>query len=124
MEREDLVSVCTVTSPTEAEIIRSVLQAAGIACEISGERQAGLVGVLGIDVMTHLDDADAARHHLKQLKRNIRLRRKRRAEARRAKEAAASQTPAASPSPSPSSDAIQDQNPSSEFEKKPDAPGE
>lgn len=118
MEREDLVAVCTVTNPSEAEIIRGVLEAAGIECEIGGETQAGLVGILGIDVMTHLDDADAARNHLKQLKRNIRLRRKRRAEARKAREAAG--TPPALP---PSSDTIQDLNPSSEFERKPDEPG-
>jgi len=120
MEREDLVSVCTVTSPTEAEIIRGVLQSAGIACEIGGEGQAGLAGVLGIDVMTHLDDADAARHHLKQLKRNIKLRRKRRAEARRAKEAAAN-----APTPPPvSSDAIQELSPRAEPEKQPDFPAQ
>ena len=119
MEREDLVSICTVTSPTEAEIIRGVLQSAGIACEIGGESQAGLVGVLGIDVMTHLDDADAARNHLKQLKRNIRLRRKRRAEARKAKEAASAHAPAPT-----SSDAIQELPTPTEPEQKPDAAAE
>jgi hypothetical protein len=113
MDREDLVTVCTVTSPVEAEIIRSALQANGIACQIGGETQAGLAGVLGIDVLTHLDDADAARHHLKQLKRNIRLRRKRRAEARRAKEAASAAAPA-------SSEAIQDLNAGGESVRKPD----
>ena len=117
MEREDLVSVCVVTNPTEAEIIRGVLQSAGIACEIGGESQAGLVGVLGIDVLTHRDDADNALHHLKQLKRNIRVRRKRRAAARNAKRDAAADTP-----PPASSDAIQELKPGSEFKPKPDAP--
>lgn len=115
MESEDLVTVCTVTNPTEAEIIRSALQANGIACQIGGESQAGLAGVLGIDILTHLDDADAARNHLKQLKRNIRLRRKRRAEARRAKAAAAANADAPS---APSSDAIQDLNPATDSEIK------
>jgi hypothetical protein len=114
MDREDLVSVCTVTSPTEAEIIRGVLQSAGIACEIGGEGQAGLAGVLSIDVLTHLDDAEAARKHLKQLKSNIRLRRKRRAEARKAREAALSQA-----SPPAPSDSIQEMNPRGEFENRP-----
>ena len=87
MERKDLISVCTVTSPTEAEIIRGALQSAGIACEIGGEGQAGFAGVWAIDILTRAGDADKARKHLKQLKRNIRLRRKRRAEAKKAKAA-------------------------------------
>src|ERR1051325_10589742 len=81
MERKALVTVCPVTSPTEAEIIRGVLQSAGIACEIGGEGQAGFAGVWAIDVLARAGDADKARKHLKQLKRNIRLRRKRRAQA-------------------------------------------
>jgi hypothetical protein len=119
MDREDLVAVCTVTNPTEAEIIRGALQAVGIACEIGGETQAGLAGVLSIDVLTHLDDAEAARGHLKQLKRNIRLRRKQRAEARRAKAAKKAEMP-----PAPASDAVQDSTRSTQIEEKQDNPSE
>jgi hypothetical protein len=106
MERKDLVTVCTVTSPTEAEIIRGVLQSAGIACEIGGEGQAGFAGVWAIDVLARAGDADKARKHLKQLKRNIRLRRKRRAQAK--KEKAAGKP----------SEAIQELKPRTQIKKK------
>ena len=68
MDSEDLVSICTVTTPTEAEIIRNALQAVGIACEIGGEGQAGLAGILAIDVLTHASDLEAARKHLRNLR--------------------------------------------------------
>jgi hypothetical protein len=76
MDTEDLVSVYTVNSPTEAEIIRGVLESAGIACQIGGETQAGLAGVLSIDILTHASDAEAARKHLRQLKHITREERK------------------------------------------------
>ncbi len=106
MERKDLACVCTVTSPTEAEIIRGVLQSAGIACEIGGEGQAGFAGVWAIDILTRAGDADQARKHLKQLKRNIRLRRKRRADAKMAKAAEGSK------------EGIQEMKPGTDIKKK------
>ena len=84
MEGNDLVSIATVTSPTEAEIIRGALQAAGIACEIGGEGQAGFSGIWSIDILTREADARNARKHLKLLKKGVRERRKRRAAAKKA----------------------------------------
>lgn len=77
MEPEDLVSVFTVTSPAEAEIVRSSLESVGIPCQIGGETQAGLAGILEIDVLTHADDAEKARHHLHLLKHEMLERKKR-----------------------------------------------
>jgi hypothetical protein len=87
MHAEDLVSVCTVQSPTEAELIRNALKSVGIACEIGGETQAGLAGVLAIDVLTHANDAKEARKYLRQLRKEKHERKKKRVEARKAKAA-------------------------------------
>src|SRR6516165_10980846 len=85
MESEDLVTVFTVKSPTEAEMVRNALKAVGIACEIGGEGQAGLAGVLQIDILVHASDAGAARKYLRTLRREKVERKKKRAQARRAK---------------------------------------
>ena len=77
-ESEDLVSVYTVNSAAEAEIVRNALKEAGIACEIGGEMQAGLAGVLEINILTHVSDADAARKHLRLLRKEKKERHKRR----------------------------------------------
>ena len=89
MESEDLVSVFTVKSPTEAEMVRNALKAVGIACEIGGEGQAGLAGVLEIDVLVHANDVGAARRYLRDLRREKAQRKKKRVEARKAREAGA-----------------------------------
>ncbi len=69
MESEEPVSVYTVTDPTVAELMRNALHEEGIVCEISGEGQAGLSGVLQIDIMTRAIDADRARAIIKDLER-------------------------------------------------------
>jgi Putative prokaryotic signal transducing protein len=86
MDSEDLVTLCTVQNPTEAELIRSALEAVGIACMIGGESQAGLVGVLAIDVLVHASDEEAARKHLRNLHQDNLQREKRHAEAKQGKE--------------------------------------
>ncbi len=88
MDSEDLVTVYTVNSDVEAEIIRNALMAEGIACEIGGETQAGLAGVLEIDILTHASDADRARKVLRQLRKEKKERRQRHMEAKKEKEAA------------------------------------
>jgi hypothetical protein len=87
MDGADLVTVYTVQSPTEADLIRNSLKAAGIACEIGGGGQAGLAGVLSIDVLVHADDVGAARKHLRQLRREKKERRLKHKEAQEAKSA-------------------------------------
>ena len=92
MDSEDLVTVYTVNSAAEAEIVRSAFQADGIPCEIGGETQAGLAGVLEIDILTHVSDADRARKLLRLLRKEKKERRKRHLEAKHAREAAANTT--------------------------------
>jgi len=85
MDAEDLVSVYKVNNPTEAELIRSALQSVGIDCTIGGESQAGLAGVLEIDVMVHAGDAKEARKYLNQLRHEKIERKKKRIEAKKAR---------------------------------------
>lgn len=61
MEAQEPVSIYTVNTPTEAQMVRNALAAEGIAAEISGDDQAGLAGVLTIDVLVKAVDADRAR---------------------------------------------------------------
>lgn len=61
MEAQEPVVVYTVVSPAEAEIVRNLLKSEGIACEIGGESQAGLAGILEITLLTKAVDADRAR---------------------------------------------------------------
>jgi hypothetical protein len=108
---DDLTSVYTVNNPTEAEIVRNALQSIGIACQIGGESQAGLAGVLEIDVLVHASDVDAARKHLRELKREKIARKKKRAEARKARAKDVSEAIQEMPPPPRSSDAIQEKPP-------------
>ena len=66
-------------------MIRGLLQAEGIACQIGGEGQAGLAGVLEIDVLTHASDAKKARQILRQVRRDKIERKKKRVAAKKAK---------------------------------------
>ncbi len=102
MDNEDLISVYTVTTATEAEIVCNTLKSVGIAAVIGGESQAGLAGVLSIDILTHVSDAEAARKYMRQLRKEKQERRHRRIEAKRAKEAGSAE---------PASDAFQEMKP-------------
>ena len=62
----ELVRVYTVQEPTLAELIRQELSAEGIRCEISGENQAGLTGLLKIEMFVPAVDAERARALLAQ----------------------------------------------------------
>jgi hypothetical protein len=66
IDPDELVTVYTVNEPTQAELIRAELNAEGIAAQVSGENQAGLSGVLRIDILTRARDADRARKFLAQ----------------------------------------------------------
>ena len=46
MELDEPIEVYTLHDPYEAEIIRATLRGEGIACELDGERQAGLSDIL------------------------------------------------------------------------------
>jgi len=61
MTPDDLVTVYTVHSAAEAEIIKNALEADGIACSIGNESQAGLAGLLEIVVQVRATDEPRAR---------------------------------------------------------------
>lgn len=63
----ELVTVYTVQEPTLAELLRQELQNDGIRCEISGENQAGLAGLLRIDLLVQSVDVERARQLLKDI---------------------------------------------------------
>lgn len=85
MDAEDLALVCSVKNYTEAEMIHNALKSVGIASVIGGEGQGGFAGVFEIDILAHASDVDAARKHLRKLRREKLQRKRKRAEAKKAK---------------------------------------
>jgi hypothetical protein len=66
VDPDELVTIYTAREPTLAELIRNELEAEGIRCEVSGENQGGLAGVLNVDVLVRACDADRARLFIKE----------------------------------------------------------
>ena len=60
-DEHELVLLITVQTSGEAEIARLALQAEGIDCQIVGDLQAGLAGVLPIKIYVRPADLDRAR---------------------------------------------------------------
>ena len=69
MQPDEMVSVYSLKSPTEAEVIRVALESQGIRCHLSGEGQAGLTGIIDIEVMVRAADEDQARAILESYQR-------------------------------------------------------
>lgn len=65
MTHNDPVEVHTTRSAAEAEIVKNLLEAEGILCEIDNEMQAGLSGVLPISIRVRPQDAERAEELLK-----------------------------------------------------------
>lgn len=61
MDPNELAKVYSVTDRGQAEIIKMALEGEGIPCELGGEGQAGLTGILAIDLMVRAADVDRAR---------------------------------------------------------------
>jgi Putative prokaryotic signal transducing protein len=62
MDPLDPVEVYATLSPSEAEIIRSMLDAEGIEAEVSGDSQGGFPGTIPeVSIMVHSSDAERAR---------------------------------------------------------------
>lgn len=66
MEVDNPVTVYVLNDPYQAEIIQAALQGEGIPCELDGERQAGLSGILEIGVLVRAQDADRARRLIRR----------------------------------------------------------
>jgi hypothetical protein len=61
IDTQDLVTIYTVKTAEQAEIVKNFLRGEGIACRIDGEGQVGLAGILDISLLVHAEDADRAR---------------------------------------------------------------
>ena len=60
-EKNELVHLTTVRTAGEAEVARLALAAEGIECQIVGESQAGLAGVLPIKIYVRPADLERAK---------------------------------------------------------------
>ena len=60
-EENELVKLMTVQTAAEAEVVRLALHADRIDCQIDGELQAGLAGVLPIKIYVKSADLDQAK---------------------------------------------------------------
>jgi hypothetical protein len=63
MKDDELVTVYTVTNPTQAELVRMALESEGIDAHLDGEGQGGggLVGIFDTHVVVRAADAERAR---------------------------------------------------------------
>ena len=66
MEADEPVTVYTVNNLYEAEAIKMALQGEGISCELDGEGQAGLSGILEIGILVPARNADRAHKIIEQ----------------------------------------------------------
>ena len=72
MDASELTTVFTTGNPSLAQMVANELAAEGIVSSVSGENQAGLSGILDVEVLVRAWDADRAReiiheggHHAK-----------------------------------------------------------
>jgi Putative prokaryotic signal transducing protein len=61
MPSRDWVTVCTVSKPFEAEVIKSALEAKGIKCFLDGAGQAAHVGIGLFEIKIQVSRKDAER---------------------------------------------------------------
>jgi len=67
MDPQDAVEVYSTLSPSEAEIIRLMLDGEGIAADVAGDTQGGFPGALPeVSVLVLANDADRARDLISQ----------------------------------------------------------
>ena len=67
MDPQDPVEVYATLSPSEAEIIRVMLDGEGIGAEVAGDAQGGFPGALPeVSVLVPAQDADRARDLIRQ----------------------------------------------------------
>ena len=66
MDPNSLVTIYSVTDTNQAEVIRCALEAEGINCQIGGEGQAGLTGIMRVDLLVAAKDEDAAKAFLEE----------------------------------------------------------
>lgn len=60
MDANELVVLCTTTNPSEAEFLKNLLEGEGVKCELDGENQGSLAGILDIRILVRAWDEDRA----------------------------------------------------------------
>ena len=63
---DDILTVYTTDNANDAEVVRAALHGEGIKCEVGGETQAGLAGIMEIQLLVRAEDFDRARAFLKR----------------------------------------------------------
>ncbi|MCA9188546.1 MAG: DUF2007 domain-containing protein [Pirellulaceae bacterium] len=68
MDENELIEVFSTNDANVAEVVRAALHAEGIKCEIDGEGQAGLTGLISqeIKIVVRTIDYDRARAYIEQ----------------------------------------------------------
>ncbi len=61
MNPTELSAVFTTNNVAEAEILRAMLESEGVSCELEGQHQASLTGLLDIRGLVRAEDEDRAR---------------------------------------------------------------
>lgn len=64
MDANEPVVLCTTNNPNEAEFLETLLEDEGIKCELDGENQVSLAGILEIRVLVRAQDEDRSRRKL------------------------------------------------------------
>jgi hypothetical protein len=64
MDPLEPVPLVTTTDPTQAEILKTALEAEGIPAEVEGENQGGFSGVLMVRLLVRSQDLERAREFL------------------------------------------------------------
>ena len=62
----DILTVYTTDNANEAEVVRAALHGEGIKCEVGGETQAGLAGIIEIQLLVRAEAFDRARAFLER----------------------------------------------------------
>jgi hypothetical protein len=66
MDTNQAIVVYGTNDVYEAEVLRNMLNAAGIACELEGESQGGFTELVETRLLVHAVDADRALHLIKR----------------------------------------------------------
>ena len=66
MTESKLESVCNTRDVLYAEVIAAALEGEGIRCRVDNEGQAGLAGVLCVNVCVAAEDAERARQFIEE----------------------------------------------------------
>jgi hypothetical protein len=64
VDANESIEIHTTNNLGEAEILKGVLESEGIKCELEGENQGGLAGILAVKILVRAWDEERARQVL------------------------------------------------------------